>query len=153
MLALGRNSNPGDTLIIDCYGKYDAREQPDGQWAVFGAGEVYTTHPTAALAVAHAVGLNIEFRPREGDRCCTVARDGMRRALCDNGRFVPIWTGVIYEARARKNDGKLTWRRLRSFGSSRAYRKPSKQFVEHLKRIAEYEWMDDVKNNDLVVGQ
>lgn len=78
-----------------------------------------------------------------GDRVCTVARDGSR---CANG--YPIWVGGIYEARARKSDGVLTWRRVGCFGDDRSGKRPSAKFELELQSEAEHEWIDGIRHGD-----
>ena len=72
-------------------------------------------------------------------RVCCVARDGSRCANKGNHAY-PIWTGGIYELVARKKDGVRTWRRVGSFGGTRAGYLPSPKFVAELQEQAEYEW-------------
>ena len=79
---------------------------------------------------------------------CTVARFGSKMAKTGGGFSVPIWTGAIYERKPRKRDGKLTWRRIGSFGGTRSGHKPSDRFVAELKAAAEHPWMDDVRHGD-----
>lgn len=79
---------------------------------------------------------------QEGDRICTVARDGARIAKLPNGLSIPIWTGAIYEAKRRRDDRVLTWRRVGSFGGTRATDEPSRAFEDHLKAEAEHQWVD-----------
>ena len=77
----------------------------------------------------------------EGTRVCCVVRDGSRQAKTPVGT-VPIWTGGIYEARCRKSDGILTWRRVDSFGGTVSGHKPSNKFLQQLQSEAPYEWLD-----------
>lgn len=77
----------------------------------------------------------------EGDRIATVARFG----TATTGRW-PIWCGAVYEARRRRRDGVLTWRRVGSFGATRSGKEPSALFVRQLKRVAEYPWKDGVRH-------
>lgn len=88
-------------------------------------------------------------RHKTGDLVCTVARDGSRMANCGGGHHKPIWTGAIYEAVPRTRDGVLTWRRIGSFGDTRCGIAPSSRFVEELKELAEYEWLN-VRHGQLV---
>lgn len=90
---------------------------------------------------------------REGQRVCTVARDGPRTAGVQRGEYffaVPIWTGAIYEVRKRKRDGVLTMRRVGSYGNTRAGWKPSAAFIDDLREAAPYPWMDKVRNGKVV---
>ena len=80
----------------------------------------------------------------EGDMVCTVGRDGSKMAR--NGFSVPVWAGVIYIAKRRKRDGKITWRRHSAFGGSRAGQRVSKSFLTELKAQAEHPWCDGAKH-------
>ena len=71
----------------------------------------------------------------EGDRVCTVARDGSRMAGVGTMHW-PIWIGGIYEAKRRVRDGVLTWRRVDSFGDTRSGNSPRAKFVAELKAAA-----------------
>lgn len=90
---------------------------------------------------------------REGDRVCTVARDGAKTAGVQRGETffaVPVWIGAIYEVKAHTRTGVLTYRRVGSFGESRAGFHPSKSYVAELKEAAPHPWRDGVRNGDKV---
>lgn len=90
---------------------------------------------------------------REGDRVCTVARDGARTAGVQKGPWyfaVPIWTGAVYEVRRRQRDGILTFRRVGSFGETRASWEPSKAFIAELQAEAEHPWVDCVRHGKVI---
>lgn len=91
---------------------------------------------------------------KEGSRVCTVARDGARMAGVNKGTAYlafPIWTGAIYEARARKADGVLTWRKVGTFGGTRTGSPhPSPSFVAELQDDAPHPWLDFVRNGQRV---
>ena len=100
----------------------------DGGWVR------HSDHETLkeALDQAHMV----HGRIAEGTLLCTVARDGHRMA---KSRY-PIWTGAIYEVKARKQDGVVTWRRVGNFGGTRSGYHPSTKFVRELHSEAPYDW-------------
>jgi len=81
-----------------------------------------------------------ETKIESGDLVCCVARDGSRQASCGGGFSRPIWTGAIYEAKARKSDGVLTWRRVDDFGGTRSGDRPSNKFHDELTESAPHEW-------------
>jgi len=61
---------------------------------------------------------------RDGQRCANVRRGGVRLSF-------PVWIIAVYEARPRKRDGVVTWRRVESYGPSVACaRGPSSALVE-----------------------
>jgi hypothetical protein len=79
-------------------------------------------------------------------RICCVARDGSR---CPGG--YPIWTGGVYEAQPRA-DGVVTWRRVGSYGGTRATRRASRRFCDYLRDVAPHEWSEArVRHGDAVV--
>lgn len=56
-----------------------------------------------------------------------------------------------YEARARKADGVLTWRKVGTFGGTRTGSPhPSPSFVAELQDDAPHPWRDGVRNGDKV---
>ena len=67
---------------------------------------------------------------RDGARCANIKRGGVRLSF-------PVWTVAVYEARARKRDGVVTWRRVESYGPSVACaRGPSDALVERARSFA-----------------
>ena len=79
-----------------------------------------------------------------GTKVCTVGRDGAKCAS-----HSAIYTGKIYEAVQRK-DGMLVWSLVGKFGGTRTGKsRPSAKFVAELKAIAEYAWVDGVKQNQV----
>ena len=93
---------------------------------------------------------------REGDRVCNVGRRTKVIAKAikkGSGGLRPIWTGAIYVARARK-DGVLSWRRDGSFGEFRPGHEPSDEFIQLLKSIAPYPWLDEASYGvDVTAGE
>lgn len=79
-----------------------------------------------------------------GTKVCTVGRDGAKCAS-----HSAIFTGKIYEAKQRK-DGMLVWSLVGTFGGTRtAKSRPSSKFVAELQAIAQYAWVDGVKQNEV----
>ena len=82
---------------------------------------------------------------KEGDKVCTVTRDGARMA--NTGvRSYPIWTGGIYEAKKRKSDGKLKWRRVSSYASDAADYGPSDLLIRDLKAAADHPFVLGIRH-------
>ena len=79
-----------------------------------------------------------------GTKICTVGRHGAKCAS-----HSAVFTGKIYEATQRK-DGTLVWALAGTFGGTRTGKgKPSDKFVAELKAVAEYAWVDGVKQNQV----
>ena len=79
-----------------------------------------------------------------GTKICTVGRHGAKCAS-----HSAVFTGKIYEATQRK-DGTLVWSLVGTFGGTRTGKgKPSDKFVAELKAVAEYAWVDGVKQNQV----
>ena len=79
-----------------------------------------------------------------GAKICTVGRHGDKCAS-----HSAIFTGKIYEAVQRK-DGTLVWSLAGTFGGTRTAKgKPSNKFVSELKAVAQYAWIDGVKQNQV----
>jgi hypothetical protein len=79
-----------------------------------------------------------------GTKVCTVGRHGAKCAS-----HSAIYTGKIYEATQRK-DGTLVWSLVGTFGGTRTGKgSPSGKFVAELKAVAQYAWVDGVKQNQV----
>lgn len=89
----------------------------------------------------------------EGDKVCSVARDGSRVAGVEKGDAYfafPIWIGAIYQAKRRQRDGVLTLRRVGSFGDTRTGYQPSPEYVDELKEQAPHPWMDGATHGKVI---
>lgn len=104
------------------------RNPMGGQLEIIREGEdvVIRHHPPHGPGGKPHVRLN-----PKGRRVVTVARYGSKLA---KSRW-PIWTGAIYEARARK-DGVRTYRLVERFGPTRSGNKPSRKFVSDVREAA-----------------
>lgn len=71
---------------------------------------------------------------RHGDEIYGVGRDGSR--MTGGPASKPIFTGAIYRAEKRQRDNKLTWRRVGSYGGTRAGHRPSGKFLAELQAHA-----------------
>lgn len=72
---------------------------------------------------------------------CTVGRHGSRCAHFGKRMWAPIYVGAIYEARRRRRDGILTWRRVGSFGRPTSG-EPSARFIAKLREESPYPWRE-----------
>jgi hypothetical protein len=82
---------------------------------------------------------------KAGDRVGNIGRLGSKMAA-----GYPIWTGAIFEAKPRKRDGVLTWRRVGNFGDTRSGNQPSATFeleIEEVAEAADIERCDEAKHN------
>lgn len=64
-----------------------------------------------------------------GGTHCTFSSGGVRLRTY-------LWTAALYEARARKNDGRLTWRFVRNVGRCVAGDRPSEKFIAEARELA-----------------
>lgn len=81
---------------------------------------------------------------KENDKLAVIARDGSRMANCGNGITKPIYVGGIYQAKRRKKDSVLTWRRVGSVGPTGTYL--SERYLGEVRQAAEsigLVWVDD----------
>jgi hypothetical protein len=82
-----------------------------------------------------------------GSKVCCGARDGAR--VYSHGA---IYTGGIYELVARKSDGIPTFRRVGSFGGTRAGRGISAKFMNELRESAPHQWLG-VRHGQVYTGE
>jgi len=79
-----------------------------------------------------------------GTRVATIGRDGAKIT-----KWGGVWIGKIYECQPRK-DGRLVWRLVEKFGHTRIGIEPSRKFVAEIRKLAQYDWVDECKQNQLV---
>jgi len=85
---------------------------------------------------------------REGERVCCCGRDTWS---APSTRW-SYWTGKVYEAKARRRDGLLTWRLVDTYGGTRSGREPSAKFRAELRAKAPHPWSDaPVHHGDMVL--
>ena len=83
-----------------------------------------------------------------GDRVCSVTRSA--KMANSGSRSYPIWIGGIYEARHRKSDGQLTWRKIDTYGRSASGYTPSQRLVRDLREVADYPFVEGIRHGMLI---
>jgi hypothetical protein len=73
-------------------------------------------------------------------RICSYGRLGSKVAQVGKMSF-PIWTGTIHETHRTKN-GYYIWKRVGSYGGSRAGRLISPKYLRELRKDPPYLWSD-----------